>query len=139
MLCQKGAKSGMKNAQRILIVDDEESMRLLLCRVLESNSAFEIMLASGGDEALNLTAERRYDLILLDLLMPGIGGIEVLTRIRGESANRKTPVIVVSVMTDTPTKIACASLGVSDYLVKPIDREAVLAAVNRVVTGSSGQ
>ena len=121
--------------KRILIVDDEESIRLLLRRVLESNPALSMTLADGGDEALKLAAEHTYDLILLDLLMPGIGGIEVLTRIRDRSANSKTPVIIVSIMADAPTRIACESLGVSDYLVKPIDREAVLAAVNRV-TGS---
>lgn len=109
-------------------------MRLLLRRILESNPQLEITLVNGGDEALKLTADRVYDLILLDLLMPGIGGIEVLTRIRSASANKKTPVIIVSVMTDAPTKVACASLGVSDYLEKPIDREAVLAAVNSAIT-----
>ena len=121
--------------KRILVVDDEESIRLLLRRVLESNPALAVTLADGGDEALKLTAEHTYDLIMLDLLMPGTGGIEVLTRIRGGSANNKTPVIIVSIMADAPTKIACESLGVSDYLVKPIDRAAVLAAVNSVVAG----
>jgi len=116
-------------------VDDEESIRLLLRRILESNPALEITLANGSDEALALTAERTYDLILLDLLMPGAGGIEVLTRLRSGSANEKTPVIIVSVLTDPHTKIACQSLGVSGYLVKPIDREAVINAVNGVLTG----
>ncbi len=116
-------------------MDDEESIRLLLRRILESNPALEVTLAEGGHEALRLAAKHTYDLILLDLLMPGTGGIEVLTRIRAGSANSKTPVIVVSIMADAPTKIACESLGVSDYLVKPIDRAAVLAAVNGIVAG----
>src|SRR3954469_7493832 len=119
--------------KRVLIVDDEESMRLLLRRVLQSNPALEVTLASGAAEALKLIAEHRYDLILLDLLMPGAGGIEVLTRIRNGSINRKTPVVIVSVMAAAPTRIAGQSLGVSDYLVKPIDREAVLAAVNSAI------
>ena len=118
--------------KRILIVDDEESIGLLLRRILESNPALEITLADSGDKALKLTAERRYDLILLDLLMPGAGGIEVLTRLRGGSTNRKTPVIIVSVLADAHTKMACQSLGVSGYLVKPIDRQAVIDAVNGV-------
>src|SRR5437762_12310730 len=96
-------------------------MRLLLRRVLESNPALAVTLADGGAEALKLTAEQAYDLILLDLLMPGTGGIEVLTRIRDGSANRKTPVILVWVMADAPTKIASEALGVDDYLVKPSD------------------
>ena len=123
----------MANAKRILIVDDEESIRLLLRRILESNPALEMTLANGGEEALKLAAERTYDLILLDLLMPGLGGIQVLTQLRGGSANKKTPVIIVSVLTDPHTKMACQSLGVSGYLVKPLDREAVIQAVNGVV------
>jgi|SRR5882672_176386 len=122
----------MPDVKRILIVDDEESIRLLLRRILESNPALEITLADGCDEALTLTAEHTYDLILLDLLMPGVGGIEVLTRLRSGSANVKTPVIIVSVLADEPTKIACQSMGVSGYLVKPIDREAVIKAVNGI-------
>lgn len=124
----------MANLKRILIADDEESIRLLLRRILESNPVLEMTLADGGEEALRLAAERSYDLILLDLLMPGVGGIEVLTRLRSGSANnKKTPVIIVSVLTDAHTKIACQSLGVSGYLAKPIDRAAVIDAVNRVI------
>lgn len=125
----------MANPKRILIADDEESIRLLLRRILESNPALEMTLANGGEEALKLAAERSYDLILLDLLMGEMGGIEVLTRLRSGSANKKTPVIIVSVLADAHTKMACQSLGVSGYLVKPIDREAVIAAVNGVVAG----
>lgn len=90
-------------------------------------------LADSGDEALELAAERPYDLILLDLLMPGMGGIEALTRMRGGSVNRKTPVIIVSVLADAQTKMVCQSLGVSVYLVKPVDRQAVIDAVNQVI------
>jgi two-component system response regulator ResD len=120
-------------AKRILIVDDEESLRLLLRRILESNPALEITLAGSGEEALELAAEGTYDLILLDLLMPGIGGIEVLTRLRGGSANKKTPVIIVSVLADAHTKMACESAGISGWVVKPIDRAAVIATVNGVI------
>jgi DNA-binding response OmpR family regulator len=120
----------MSAGRRILVVDDEESIRLLVRRILESIPALEVTLADGCEEALRLAAERSYDLILLDLLMPGVGGIEVLNRIRGASLNRATPVIIVSVMSDQATKVVCKSLGASDYVVKPIDRKVLLAAVN---------
>jgi len=119
----------MSKLRRVLIVDDDESIRLLLSRILESVPALEVSVASGCDEALQLAARNTYDLVLLDLLMPGIGGIEVLSRIRDASPNKATPVIIISVMSDADTKIVCKSLGASDYLVKPIDRDAVLAAV----------
>lgn len=119
----------MSEVRRILIVDDEESIRLLLGRIIESIPALEVTLADGCESALQRTAELTYDLILLDLLMPGVGGIEVLSRIRGSSLNKATPVIIISVLSDQATKIVCKSLGASDYVVKPIDRNAVLAAV----------
>lgn len=120
----------MSEVRRILVVDDEESIRLLMRRILESLPALEVTLADGCEEALQLAAGRTYDLILLDLLMPGVGGIEVLRRIRSSPPNNATPVIIVSVMSDQATKIVCKSLGASLYVVKPIDRNALLAAVN---------
>jgi DNA-binding response OmpR family regulator len=119
----------MSEVRRVLIVDDDESMRLLLRRILESIPALELTLANGWEEALQQASERAFDLILLDLLMPGIDGIEVLSRIRKSSPNKKTAVIIVSVMADADTKIVCKSLGAIDFMVKPIDRSAVLAAV----------
>jgi len=122
--------------KRVLIVDDEESMRLLLRRILESIPGLEFTLADGGDASLSLVADHSYDLIVLDLLMPGVGGMEVLTRIRNSKANKTTPVIIASVMADQHTQIACRSLGVSDYVVKPIERQALIRAVNSVLTSS---
>ena len=115
--------------RRALIVDDEESTRLLLQRILEAVPELEVTLAEGGEEALKLVTSNAYDVVLLDLLMPGMGGIEVLTRIRRLPARKATPVIIVSVMDDPPTQVACRSLGVADYVPKPIEREAVIRAV----------
>ena len=115
--------------KRVLIVDDEESMRLLLGRTVEAVPDVEITLAGTCEEALHLAGSHAYDLILLDLLMPGVGGIEVLKTIRSSIPNKRTPVMIVSVMADEDTKIVCRSLGISDYVVKPIVREALVAAV----------
>jgi DNA-binding response OmpR family regulator len=127
----------MADKKRVLIVDDEESMRLLLDRVMESIPGVEVTLAAGCDEALQFTGKHDYDLILLDLLMPGIGGIAVLNAIRAGAKNAATPVIIVSVMSDPATRIVCKSLGADDYVVKPIEREAVIAAVTAQLEGRS--
>jgi DNA-binding response OmpR family regulator len=119
----------MSGTKRVLIVDDEESMLLLLGRTVESIPQVEVALAAGCEEGLRLAGSQGYDLILLDLLMPGIGGIEVLQRIRTSSPNAATPVIIISVMSDEATKIVCKSLGANAYIVKPIERDAVVAAV----------
>ena len=115
--------------KQVLIVDDEESTRLLLGRILESIPDLAVTMADGGEAALRLCGERNFDVILMDLLMPVMDGIEVLTQIRSSSPNKKAPVIIVSVLNDPATQIACRSLGVHEYVVKPIKREAVIEAV----------
>ena len=124
---------------RVLIVDDEESMRLLLGRTVEAVPNVEITLAGTCEEALHLAGSRAYQLILLDLLMPGIGGIAVLKAIRGTSLNRTTPVFIVTVMADEDTKNVCRSLGISDYIVKPIVRESLAAAVTAQLANDAQQ
>ncbi len=121
-------------AKRVLIVDDEESTRLLLGRILEAVPGLESTLADSGETALKLLADRPFDLILLDLMMPGIGGIAALTRIRESKANKNTPVIVVSVLADPSTKNVCRSMGVVDYIVKPIERQSFLKTVQGALT-----
>jgi CheY-like chemotaxis protein len=119
----------MSQRRKVLIVDDEESMLLLLERLVGSLPGLEITTARSCDDAVLRVGSRQYDLILLDLLMPGIGGLEVLKIIRTSVANRKTPVIVVSVLADPDTMIVCKSLGIEDYVVKPIARARLLAAI----------
>jgi CheY-like chemotaxis protein len=124
----------MSNAdpkRRILIVDDEESMRLLLGRTVEAVPDVEITLAGTCEEALQLAGNRAFDVILLDLLMPGIGGIAVLKAIRMTPQNRQTPVIIVSVLADEDTKNVCRSMGIADYVVKPIVRETLVNSVRQ--------
>ncbi len=121
--------------RKVLIVDDEESMRLILGRTVEAVPNVEITLAGTCEEALQLAGSRGFDIILLDLLMPGVGGIAVLKAIRASSHNRKTPVIIVSVLADEDTKNVCRSMGISDYVVKPIVRESLVATVKAHIGG----
>lgn len=123
--------------QRVLIVDDEESMRLLLARVLASGLKLEVSLAGTCEQALRLARSRSYDAILLDLLMPGIGGYEVLREIRRASLNSATPVLIVSVLSDQATRERCLRAGANGYLAKPIERNALLAAVKGQLSGPS--
>lgn len=132
------ANSPAKDArQRALIVDDEESMRLFLARVLTTGLKLEVTLAGTCEQALRLARSRSYDAILLDLLMPGIGGYEVLREIRRASLNTDTPVLMVSVLADRATRERCLRAGASGYVAKPIERNALLAAVKAQIAGQS--
>ena len=120
---------------RVLIVDDEESMRLLLARILSTVLKVEVTLAGTCEQALRLAGNYAYDAILLDLLMPGIGGYEVLKEIRRASPNVATPVIIVSVLAEQATKDRCAAAGATAYLVKPVERNALVAMVKAQIAG----
>jgi DNA-binding response OmpR family regulator len=114
---------------RVLIVDDEESTRLLLARLLTADLGVEAQLAGTCEQALRLAEATTYDAILLDLLMPGMGGIGVLGEIRASATNGATPVIVVSVLGDRATIDRCLAAGASAYHVKPVRRAELVAAV----------
>ena len=116
--------------QRVLVVDDEESTRLLLARLLGTELKLASQLAGTCEQALRLAGEQVYDAITLDLIMPGIGGLEVLKKIRAGSPNARTPVIVVSIVGDQGTIDQCMAAGASAYHVKPV-RRAELVAVMR--------
>jgi DNA-binding response OmpR family regulator len=114
---------------RVLIVDDEESTRLLLAKVLSRDLRLEVVLAGTCEQALRLAGNYAYDAILLDLMMPGIGGVEVLKQVRASSPNIATPVIIVSMLSDQTTKELCMNVGANAYLVKPVERQSLISTV----------
>jgi DNA-binding response OmpR family regulator len=114
---------------RVLIVDDEESTRMLLARLLTKDLNVEAQLAGTCEQALRLAGNYAYDAILLDLLMPGIGGLGVLAAIRAASPNASTPVIIVSVVTDQETVDRAMAGGANAYHVKPVRRAELVSAV----------
>jgi two-component system phosphate regulon response regulator PhoB len=126
-------KSGPR--RRVLIVDDQEPMRLLLAHLIQQDLDAEVTLAGTCEAALRLVRESAFDVILLDLMMPGIGGIEVLKHIRTDSANEATPVVIVSVLVNAPVEGERMSarrakeLGANAVVSKPVDRGDLIAAV----------
>ena len=114
---------------RVLIVDDEESTRVLLARLLSKELNVEPQLAGTCEQALKLAGNYAYDAILLDLLMPGIGGLGVLAAIRAQSPNATTPVIIVSVVAEQETVDRAMAAGANAYHVKPIRRAELISTV----------
>jgi DNA-binding response OmpR family regulator len=116
---------------RILIIDDEESTRLLLARMMSAELAADVQLAGTCEQAMKLADQSAYDLILLDLLMPGVGGVAILRDIRAGQTNLTTPLIVVSVVSDPQTIEECLTLGANAYHVKPVRRLELVDQVRR--------
>ncbi|MGH8689126.1 MAG: response regulator [Burkholderiales bacterium] len=120
--------------RNVLIVDDEESTRILLGHITSQDLGARVALAGTCEAALHLAGEHVYDAILLDLMMPGIGGFEVLRRLRAVGPNRKTPILVVSVLSSHETIERCRLLGATAFVAKPIDRELVSTVLKSVLS-----
>ena len=104
----------------ILAVDDMPENRELISRLL-SRAGHTVISAESGEEALELLETRGVDVVLLDLMMPGIGGSEVLRRMKEHDGLRATPVIMISGRQDMDQIVACIQSGADDYLLKPFN------------------
>jgi signal transduction histidine kinase/DNA-binding response OmpR family regulator len=104
----------------ILIVDDNEANRDLLSRRLTRNG-YRVSMAVGGQAALDALTEADFDLVLLDLMMPDINGLEVLQRMKADVRLRMVPVIMITASAETDSAIHCIEAGAEDYLPKPFD------------------
>jgi len=114
---------------RILVVDDNESNRDLLRRRLV-HEGHKVAAADSGSGALAIIEEESFDLVLLDLLMPDMNGIEVLERLKSDPRWRELPVIMISGLSETDAVIRCIEAGAEDYLQKPFNIVLLRARIN---------
>ncbi len=119
-----------KNASKILVVDDEPAMRNGLATML-GRHGLEVRTADGGEEALELFAEAPADLVVTDRRMPGMDGVELTRRLH--ELEPALPVIVVTADDDVPTALAAVRAGASDYLLKPVDIDALLVSIDQAL------
>src|SRR5687768_1249379 len=106
----------MDSPAQIMVVDDQPSSRELLAAMVES-LGHQVVEAADGAEALRKMGPR-VDLVLLDIMMPGMDGVQVLERLRQQEEWRAVPVVVVSALDDLDTVVRCIDLGADDYLAK---------------------
>ncbi len=119
-------------AARLLIVDDIADNRVLLsCRFLRRG--FEVVEADCGAEALRLVEEQSFDVVLLDVMMPDMDGMEVLRRLRKKFSASSLPVIMVTAKTQPDDIVEALKTGANDYVTKPVDLSIALARVNNQV------
>src|SRR5713101_6762174 len=114
-----------KNGASILVVDDEREIVRALRRSLSAHG-YTVLTASSGEEAIEIVARKPPDLLLLDLLLPGMSGLEVCRQVRAES---NVPIIVLSVKDAEGDKVEALDLGADDYVAKPFGMNEVLARV----------
>ena len=119
----------MLEKQKILIVDDDENIAELISLYL-TKECFDTMTASDGEAALTAVKTYMPDLILLDIMLPGIDGYEVLRELRKSSS---LPVIMLSAKGETFDKVLGLELGADDYIMKPFDSKEMVARVKAVL------
>ena len=118
---------------RILVVDDEPQITRVLRRAL-SSEAYEVQVAGDGEEALVVFRDWNPDLVITDLAMPGMGGLELCRRLRKVSA---VPIIVLSVKGEERTKVEALNTGADDYITKPFGMEELFARIRAALRRAS--
>ena len=113
---------------RILVVDDVPT-NLKLLEVRLSAEYFEVLLASSGEQALEICARGQCDIVLLDVMMPGMDGFEVARRIKSNPATHHIPVIMVTALDQPADRVKGLEAGADDFLTKPVDDVALVARV----------
>jgi CheY-like chemotaxis protein len=119
----------MENRKTILICDDEPALRELIRASLEDGYLFAE--ASDGLTALELARELEPDVVVLDLMLPRLGGLEVLARIRADEHLRDVPVLVITAWNETREDVLAA--GAADFTSKPFDPDALKASIERLL------
>jgi two-component system alkaline phosphatase synthesis response regulator PhoP len=122
----------MSTRPKITIIDDDtdlvEAVRNFLAR-----HSFEVSTAYGGIEGLKVIEENRPDLVILDMMMPDIDGIQVLLKIRGNSQIKDTSVIMLTAKEAQPDRVSALEMGAYEYIAKPLDTHMLLRQIENVL------
>jgi DNA-binding response OmpR family regulator len=122
----------MTDARRALVVEDEQHIRDLVCLHLQVEG-FACTAAATGTEALELAARQPFDLIVLDLMLPGVDGLSICRAVRRDTVNRDAPILMLTARRDEADKVLGLDSGADDYLTKPFGIRELLARVRAVM------
>lgn len=118
--------------ERVLVVDDEPDIVALVAYHL-AKSGFRVSTASNGQDALGLARQERPALVVLDLMLPGLSGFNVLEQLRGDDGTRDVAVLMLTARRDEPDRIRGLSLGADDYLTKPFSPQELVLRVSAIL------
>jgi len=139
MLKKSEAQSGFQSGTtlRVLIIEDERRLAENVARSIRESAGYAVDIATDGEDGLFMAESNPYDLILLDLMLPGINGLSLLSRIR--SAGGSTPVLVVTAIDEKESVVGLLNAGADDYLTKPFDLGELLARAKALIRRGKGQ
>jgi DNA-binding response OmpR family regulator len=122
---------------RVLVIEDEPRLAENIARSLRESAGYAVDIAHDGQEGLFLAESSEYDVVLLDLMLPQMDGMQLLRRIR--QAGQRTPVLVVTARDDKESVVALLNAGADDYLTKPFDLGELLARTKALIRRGKGQ
>ena len=117
---------------RVLLVDDEEAILKLLRFPLEKEG-YQVVTARDGDEALETFTREDFDLVILDIMLPGIDGLEVCKLLKSENKTSSIPIIMLTAKSQESDKIVGLELGADDYVTKPFSPRELIARIKAVL------
>ena len=117
---------------RVLVVDDIEANRRVLQAKLEAKY-FEVVLANDGFDALEKVAECEPEIILLDIMMPGMDGFEVCTKLKSDPKTAHIPVVMVTALNDQEDRVRGLECGAEDFITKPVDDFALMSRIDALM------
>ncbi len=123
----------------VLIVDDSKVMRDMVAACLKSNPALHVKHASSGLEAIERLSLDRFDVVVIDLNMPDIGGIEVIEFVRGQDQLRALPIIVVTTRGDDGSRARALAAGADRFMTKPFSPDAILGEVVTLLSAAAAR
>ncbi len=119
-------------ADQVLVVDDDRTIRAMLSYRLRQHG-IGVVQAEDGETALRLLGEHEFDVVLLDVVMPGMTGLDVLKAIKNDPRRAGLPVVMMSALGDIENVVACLEAKAEDYLPKPLDAHLLLARVDGIL------
>jgi CheY-like chemotaxis protein len=119
--------------KKVLIVDDEVDFLKITKLNLEETGKFEVMVLPNAKELISQLKSFRPDVLLLDLIMPGIGGLEACDMLNNDPVGQGLPIIILSALDKDQDKLAAYKKGVVDYLTKPIERDVLIAKIEKAL------
>lgn len=124
--------------EKILVIDDEEDI-LELIRHNLARDGYQVVCASTGESALNKARSESLDLIVLDLMLPGIDGLEVARNLKNDSKTRQIPIVMLTAKGEEADIVTGLELGADDYITKPFSPRVLIARIRAVIRRNSNQ
>lgn len=126
------ADAPSRGRKRVLVVDDEKDLVDLISYNLQ-RGGYEVLTAADGNTALELVAREKPDLVILDLMMPGVDGTEVARRLKADPETARIPILMLTARSEETDVVVGLTIGADDYVTKPFSMKVLLARINSVL------